>query len=172
MGDDDKRKKYVLKLASNYFKRDAGDFLKSSSSDRELGKFLDDLNTPMLVVNVSQSGESVKLSTDPATISTLSGKSLVFFKPRAEPIRADSMESSVLITSLTESPLDSLFQLVHNLFAPLIKQSAAAKSGGASLDAFDAKLTNNLVDLESNLKVAIRKLETGKWHDSRIMIKC
>lgn len=154
---EDKRKKYVLKLASNFFKREASDFVESSSSDRELSKFLDDLNTPLLVVNVSSNG-GIKLVTDVKTVSSLRGKSLAFYKPRAEVIKPDNMENSILITSLADSPVDTLFHLVHNLYSPVI---ASNRSGSAGPDLYDEKLSNNLADLESNLKVAIRKLESG-----------
>lgn len=152
--EDDKRKKYLFKLASNFFRRDASDFNKAS--DKEVSKFLDDLNTTMLVVNAHN---DVKFATDPKAISSLRGKSLVFYKPRAEAIRPENMESSILITSLADSPVDTLFHLVHNLYAPVIQYQQSQTSRG--LDAADAKLTNNLADLESNLKVAIRKLESG-----------
>ena len=155
---EDKRKKYVLKLASNFFKREASDFLESSSCDRELSKFLDDLNTPLLVVNVSSNG-GIKLVTDVKTVSSLRGKSLAFYKPRAEAIKPDNMENSILITSLADSPVDTLFHLVHNLYSPVIANST--RSGSAGPDLYDEKLSNNLADLETNLKVAIRKLDAG-----------
>jgi dynein heavy chain 2 len=154
--EDDKRKKYLIKLASNFFKRDANDFQKVAS-DKELSKFLDDLNTLVLVVNTNP---DIKFTTDPRTISSLQGKSLVFYKSKAELIRADNIESTVFISSLADSPMDTLFHLVHNLYAPVIQCQQSLSSKG--LDAFDAKLTNNLIDLESNLKVAIRKLESGE----------
>lgn len=154
---DDKRKKYIFKLASNFFKREATEFLDSSSSERETSKFLDDLNTQVLVINVDDG--SIKFATDPKGINGLRGKSLVFYKARAEAIRSDNIENTVLITSLADSPFDTLFNLVHNLYVPVIQYQQSQTSRG--LDAFDEKLSNNLADLESNLKVAIRKLESG-----------
>lgn len=152
---EDKRKKYVIKLASNFFKRDANDFLEASS-ERELTRFLDDINTPLLVVNTNN---GVKFTTDSKSISSMRGKSLVFYKSRAEAIKPDNMENNIMITSLNDSPVDTLFHLVHNLYTPVIQYQQSQTSKG--LDVFDEKLSNNLVDLESNLKVAIRKLDSG-----------
>jgi hypothetical protein len=50
---DDYRKKYVLTTASNYFSRQPDEFLKYSN-EKHLSKFLDDLNTILLVVNVAR----------------------------------------------------------------------------------------------------------------------
>lgn len=153
--EDDKRKKYIFKIASNFFKRDVNDFQKFAS-DRELDRFLDDLNTLILVININR---DIKFVTEPKSIGTLQGKSLVFYKPKEEPIKPDNMENSILISSIVDSPIDTLFFLIHNLYSPVIQYQQSQTSKG--LDAYDAKLTNNLVELESNLKIAIRKLESG-----------
>ena len=69
------------------------------------------------------------------------------------------MKNTLLISSIVDSPVDTLFYLLHNVYSPVIQHQQSHGSKGG--DAFDAKLTNNLVDLESNLKVAIRRLESG-----------
>jgi hypothetical protein len=70
------------------------------------------------------------------------------------------MKSILLISSIVDSAVDTLFYLLHNVYSPVIQHQQSHGSKGS--DAFDAKLTNNLVDLESNLKVAIRRQETGE----------
>ena len=156
MSADDQRRHYILTTAANFFSRDPKEFLRMAD-DRHLGKFLDDLNILMLVINVHK---EITITTKLENINSLKGKSLVFFKAKEEVITPENMKSTVLISSIIDSAVDTLFYLLHNVYSPVIQhqQSHGAKGG----DAFDAKLTNNLVDLESNLKIAIRRSETGE----------
>lgn len=71
------------------------------------------------------------------------------------------MKSNILISSIVDSPVDTLFYLIHNLYSPVIQHQQNQQSS-RGMDVFDAKLTNNLVDLESILKIAIRRQETGE----------
>jgi hypothetical protein len=50
MSGEDLRKNYILTTAANFFSRDQREFFKFSD-DRQLSKFLDDLNLLMLVIN-------------------------------------------------------------------------------------------------------------------------
>ena len=50
---EDYRKTYVLTTAANYFSRKPDDFLKFLN-EKHLTRFLDDLNTIILVVNVAR----------------------------------------------------------------------------------------------------------------------
>jgi dynein heavy chain 2 len=91
-------------------------------------------------------------------MSSLSGRSLVFFKSKQDAITEDNYKSNILISSIVDSPMESLFYLIHNLYSPAIQQSSSSRS---STDVYESKLTNNLVDLESNLKMSIRRAEAG-----------
>lgn len=71
------------------------------------------------------------------------------------------MRSILLVSSIVDSPVDTLFYLIHNVYSPVI-QHQQSLSSSKNTDAYDAKLTNNLADLESNLKIAIRRAETGE----------
>lgn len=85
---------------------------------------------------------------------------MVFFKSKEEVITPENIKNILLISSIVDSAVDTLFYLLHNVYSPVIQHQQSHGSKGG--DAFDAKLTNNLVDLESNLKVAIRRQETGE----------
>ena len=50
---EDFRKKYILTTAANYFSRQPDEFSKYSN-DKHLTRFLDDLNTIILVVNLAR----------------------------------------------------------------------------------------------------------------------
>ena len=93
-------------------------------------------------------------------VSSFQGKSLVFFKSNSETITPDNMKQTIMISSIMDSPIDTLFHLIHNVYAPVIKHQQTLKSKGS--DAFDVKLTNTLTDLESNLRTAIQRLESGE----------
>ena len=64
----------------------------------------------------------------------------------------------MLMSSTVNSPVDTLFYLIHNVYSPVLQyqQMQSTKS-----DALDAKLSNTLADLENNLKTAIRRSEAG-----------
>lgn len=53
MSSEDIRKTYVLSTAANYFGKNPDDFLKFAN-DKNLAKFLDDINTLVLVVTYSK----------------------------------------------------------------------------------------------------------------------
>jgi dynein heavy chain 2 len=69
------------------------------------------------------------------------------------------MKTNILISSIVDSPVDTLFHLIHNVYSPVLQIHQSQNSRGQ--DAYDAKLTDNLADLESNLKIAIRRSEDG-----------
>ncbi len=85
---------------------------------------------------------------------------MVFFKAKSEAISPENMKSNILISSIVDSPVDTLFYLIHNVYSPAIQYQQQSTSKGS--DSLDTKLTNNLIDLEANLKTAIRRLETGE----------
>jgi hypothetical protein len=48
---DDKRKRYILNTAANFFSKDPEDFKQKYAGDKYLSKFLDDLNVLALILN-------------------------------------------------------------------------------------------------------------------------
>lgn len=69
------------------------------------------------------------------------------------------MKTNILISSLMDSPIDTLFHLIHNVYAPVLQAHQSRSFRGS--DNFDTKLTTNLADLESNLKNVIKRSENG-----------
>ena len=155
--EDDVRKDYILTTASNFFAKEPKEFFKKFAADKHVTKFLDDLNVFMLVVNAAS--KEITFTTKFENISGLSGKSLVFFKTSDEAITAENLKKNILISSIIDSPIETLFHLIHNVYAPFLQVHQSQNSRGS--DVFDTKLTNNLADLESNLKSAMKRAENG-----------
>jgi dynein heavy chain 2 len=154
---EDIRKSYILTTAANFFAKDPDNFLKYSDN-KHLTKFLDDLNILILIVNVAS--KEVTITTKLENISSYNGKSLIFYKAKEEAITPENMKTNILISSIVDSPVDTLFYLIHNVYSPAIQYQQQSTSKGS--DALDTKLTNNLIDLETNLKTAIRKSESSE----------
>ncbi len=157
--EDDVRKDYILSTASNFFAKDAKEFSKKFFHDKHLSKFLDDLSVLLLVVNYSS--KEITFTTKFQTGgSEASVKSLIFFKRSEEAITPENMKKNILISSIMDSPIETLFHLIHNVYLPALQVHQSKNTRGT--DVFDTKLTNNLTDLESNLKNAIRRSEVGE----------
>ena len=94
-------------------------------------------------------------------IASFTGNSLIFFKAKSYPeaLTPENIKTNVQISSIVDSPVDSLFHLIHNVYAPVFQLYQSQNS--RSTDAFDAKLSNTLAELETNLKVAIQRTESG-----------
>ena len=80
---------------------------------------------------------------------------MIFFKTSDEAITPENMKKNILISSIIDSPIDTLFHLIHNVYTPVLQ--IHQKQHSRTIDVFDSKLTNNLADLESNLKNVIRR---------------
>lgn len=121
---EDIRKAYILNTAANFFSKDPNEFQKHTS-DKNLVKFLDDLNVLALVVNATR---EVTFTIRLDSIGSLQGKSLVFFKAKEESITPDNMKSNILISSIVDSPVDTLFYLIHNLYSPVIQHQQSQQN--------------------------------------------
>lgn len=69
-------------------------------------------------------------------------------------ITPDNIQEVVLISSILNSPIDSFYHLVHDIYSPVL--SNQQQDGKNTVD---SKLINTLADLETSLKTAIRKLD-------------
>ena len=80
-------------------------------------------------------------------------KTLVFLKVRPDVITPDNMRSSVLVSSLLDSPASSLYHAVHSLYLPaLLGGDGGGKGGG-----LDPKLQSLLGELEAGLGSVVRR---------------
>ncbi|XP_076138461.1 cytoplasmic dynein 2 heavy chain 1 [Alosa pseudoharengus] len=142
---EDIRKRFILTTTANYFG------LKPSSAlsgGRELDNFLDDGNE--FVLAIIKNGKDLQLS-NRIESGDSNEKVLVFFKLRPSVITEENLHQNVLVSSMLESPISTLYQTVRQVFAPvLLKDEKWSKS-------FDPKLQSLLSDLESGLGSVVRQ---------------
>uniref|UniRef100_A0A3B4GDC8 Cytoplasmic dynein 2 heavy chain 1 n=1 Tax=Pundamilia nyererei TaxID=303518 RepID=A0A3B4GDC8_9CICH len=79
---------------------------------------------------------------------------LVFFKLRPTVITEDNLHHSLLVSSMLESPINTLYQAVRQVFAPVLLKDERWRS------AFDPKLAGLLSELELGLGSVVRQSGT------------
>ncbi|RXM28913.1 Cytoplasmic dynein 2 heavy chain 1 [Acipenser ruthenus] len=116
-------------------------------------------STPYHLTINSVGGDYTEHSDYPVDSSDSKDKVLVFFKLRPDVITEDNLHSNVLVSSMLDSPINTLYQAVHQVFAPiLLKDEKWSKN-------FDPKLQNLLSELEAGLGSVVRRSDlnfTGK----------
>ncbi|NWH26647.1 DYHC2 protein, partial [Grus americana] len=151
-GEGDKRKRFISATAANYFGLDpaggAAAVAAGLHSRPELTNFLDDGNEFLLVVQ--HSGTQLTASNK---IEATNSKNnvLVFFKLRPDVITEDNLHSNILVSSMLDSPINTLYQAVRQVFAPvLLKDERWSKT-------LDPKLQKLLSELEAGLSTVLRR---------------
>ncbi|XP_072706738.1 cytoplasmic dynein 2 heavy chain 1 isoform X3 [Ciconia boyciana] len=150
-GEEDKRKRFISATAANYFGLDpavgAAALAAGLRSRPELSNFLDDGNEFLLVVQHS----GTQLTASNKIEDTGSDNVLVFFKLRPDVITEDNLHSNILVSSMLDSPINTLYQALRQVFAPvLLKDERWSKT-------FDPKLQKLLSELEAGLSTVLRK---------------
>ncbi|KAF3823514.1 hypothetical protein GH733_006982 [Mirounga leonina] len=148
-GSGDVRKVFLLTTTQNYFG------LVSEPWDQpltyscpEINNFLDDGNQMLLRVQRTDAGVSFSNAID---FADTKDKVLVFFKLRPEVITDQNLHNNILVSSMLESPINSLYQAVRQIFAPmLLKDQEWSRN-------FDPKLQNLLSELETGLGIVLRR---------------
>ncbi|XP_040514464.1 cytoplasmic dynein 2 heavy chain 1 isoform X1 [Gallus gallus] len=146
--ESDPRKRFISATAANYFGLDPAAAPAALRARPELNRFLDDGNEFLLVVQ--RSGGRLSASNK---IETTDSKNnvLVFFKLRPDVITEDNLHSNILVSSMLDSPLHSLYQAVRQVFAPvLLKDEKWSKT-------LDPKLQKLLSELEAGLSTVLRR---------------
>ncbi len=150
----DSRKDFILATLGNYFGYSPSDGAISHIQDsRELNNFLDDGNCTVLATHAELT-QDVRLIQVYNNIDseTTSDNSLVFYKLQPTVITPDNLHSNVFISSLLDSPFDTLYHSVQKVFAPvLLKDEKWSKS-------IDPKIQVLLTELEAGLGSALRRL--------------
>ncbi|XP_065895029.1 cytoplasmic dynein 2 heavy chain 1-like [Dysidea avara] len=127
----------------------------------ELSAFLDDGNCSVLAARLEftqdvcfiQVYNSFKPSNNAANVVNASGgyNWLIFFKLRPTTINPDNLHSNVIVSSMLDFPIDTLYHSVQKVFGPvLLKDSHWNKT-------IDPKLQSLLVELEAGLGSTLRK---------------
>ncbi|XP_075274100.1 cytoplasmic dynein 2 heavy chain 1 isoform X3 [Opisthocomus hoazin] len=149
-GEADERKRFISATAANYFGLDpaAGALAAGLRSLPELSNFLDDGNEFLLAVQRSGPRLAASNQIEPTDSKN---NMLVFFKLRPEVITEDNLHSNILVSSMLDSPINTLYQAVRQVFAPvLLKDERWSKT-------FDPKLQKLLSELEAGLSTVLRR---------------
>ncbi|TRY83670.1 hypothetical protein DNTS_027964 [Danionella cerebrum] len=152
---EDPRKLFILTTAGNYFMLDSS---SSLSSHRYLDNFLDDGNQCLLVV--TRGSEELQFCNK---LENMEGdrRVLVFFKPHPCVVSEENLHRSVLVSSMLESPISTLYQALRQLYGPVLLQDEKWSQS------FDSKLQLLLTDLESGLGSVLRHAkDSGKRSSS------
>uniref|UniRef100_A0A3B4BEW0 Dynein cytoplasmic 2 heavy chain 1 n=1 Tax=Periophthalmus magnuspinnatus TaxID=409849 RepID=A0A3B4BEW0_9GOBI len=142
---DDVRKKFILTTTSNFF------LLKPPSSlqnNPELNSFLDDANE--CVLSVYNNENDIHMSKTIKGLGNNKQKVLVFFKLQPTVITEENLHQSLLVSSMLDSPINTLYQAVKQVFAPVLLKDERWRA------AFDPKLADLLSELEQGLGSVIR----------------
>ncbi|EDO38992.1 predicted protein [Nematostella vectensis] len=157
MPSGDSRKDFVLTTAANYFGVPISDSAFAEVSDsRELNAFLDDGNSPILAArfDTHQGNKTVELF-DHVEPSDSAEKVIVFFKLQPEVITPDNLHQNVFVSSMLDSPINTLYHSVQKIFAPLLLKDEKWSRN------FDPKLQSLLSELEAGLGSVVRKQNTS-----------
>ncbi|XP_041438616.1 cytoplasmic dynein 2 heavy chain 1 isoform X2 [Xenopus laevis] len=149
-GGGDKRKRYVLSTAHNYLGLPWDGEVPGCA---ELERFLDDGNE--FILSGRKAGTRIQFSNkvDPGETKD---KVLVFFKIRPDVITEDNLYENILVSSMLDSPINTLYQAVKQVYAPiLLKDEKWSKD-------FDPKLQSMLSDLEAGLGTILRRSASGR----------
>eukprot|EP00050_Salpingoeca_kvevrii_P020215 m.95860 g.95860 ORF g.95860 m.95860 type:complete len:4292 (+) comp8765_c0_seq1:164-13039(+) len=111
-----------------------------------VSSFLGDANCAVLA---AINGQPVEFFNELAA-ATGADSAVVFYKQRPVIIDADNVHREVFITTLSDSPVKSLFHSVKSVYAPLLLSSD--KWSGT----FDSRLQSLLTELEQGLGSALR----------------
>ena len=149
----DSRKDFILATVGNHFGYSVSDgAVLHIQSSPELNTFLDDGSCPVLAAH-AELIQGVKLIQvyNKLEVESSTDNWLIFFKLSPSVITPDNLHSNVLVSSLLDSPLDTLYHSVQKVYAPvLLKDERWSKS-------VSPKIQMLLSDLEAGLGSALRR---------------
>uniref|UniRef100_A0A8B9KYT5 Dynein cytoplasmic 2 heavy chain 1 n=1 Tax=Astyanax mexicanus TaxID=7994 RepID=A0A8B9KYT5_ASTMX len=139
----DPRKLFLLNTAANYFSLKPAYSLSTST---ELNTFLDDANQFILVT--SSDGDQLRFFNKVHDWDE--ERVLVFFKLHPCVITEENVSRAVLVSTMLESPVHTLYQTLRQVFNPALLQDEKWSQ------AFDPRLQSLLSELEEGLGSVLR----------------
>ncbi|XP_071126281.1 cytoplasmic dynein 2 heavy chain 1-like isoform X2 [Mytilus edulis] len=159
----DSRKEYVLATTANYFGVAVSDGSISALADsRALNNFLDDGNATVLAGKNEGKRINFYNKVEP---NENKEQVIVFFKIRPDVITPDNLHNNIIVSSMVDSPLNTLYHAVQKVYAPLMLEDGKWSRN------LDPKLQSLISELEAGLGAAMRKQDPsfrgrGKEDDS------
>ncbi|KAI6079846.1 Cytoplasmic dynein 2 heavy chain 1 [Aix galericulata] len=166
----DPRQRFLAATAANYFGLEPAAAAAALRGRPEVAGFLDDGSQALLALR--RSGGRLSAATK---IEATDSKNnvLVFFKLRPDVITEDNLHSNILVSSMLDSPINTLYQAVRQVFAPVLLkingrkivmvQSCESHFLKSSLQdetwskTFDPKLQKLLSELETGLSTVLKR---------------
>ncbi|KAM9321467.1 cytoplasmic dynein 2 heavy chain 1 [Gastrophryne carolinensis] len=145
-GVGDRRKRFLLSTVYTYLGLPV--VAGKEAECPELQRFLDDGSEVLLCARRAGARVVFSNKVDPGDKNE---KVLVCFKIRPDVITEENLHENVLVSSLSDSPVNTLYQSVRQIFAPLLLKDEKWSQK------FDPKLQALLTDLESSLGCVLRK---------------
>lgn len=163
MPSGDSRKDFIVQTTANYFGIPSSDGALAKVLDsKELNAFLDDGNSHVLAAKYdAHQGKKVIEVYNHVEPSDVSEKVLVFFKLQPEVITPDNLHQNVFVSSMLESPVNTLYHSVQKIFAPLLLKDEKWSRN------FDPKLQSLLSELEAGLGSVVRRQDRNAQRSSR-----
>ncbi|KAG8452968.1 hypothetical protein GDO86_004684 [Hymenochirus boettgeri] len=141
----DRRKRFILTTAHNYFGLQWDEQVPECG---ELNRFLDDGNEFILS---GRKDRALVMFSNTVDTGDTKDNVLLFFKIRPDAITEDNLHENILVSSMLDSPIHTLYQAVKQVYAPiLLKDEKWSKD-------FDPKLQGMLSDLEASLGSVLRR---------------
>ena len=143
----------MLTTVGNHFGYAVNDGAVSHiASSQELNSFLDDGSCTVLATH-AELVQGVKLiqSYNQLDVETATDNWLVFFKLSPTVITPDNLHSNILVSSLLDSPLDTLYHTLQKVYTPVLLRDERWNK------TVDPKIQSLLGDLEAGLGSALRR---------------
>ncbi|XP_041357041.1 cytoplasmic dynein 2 heavy chain 1-like isoform X2 [Gigantopelta aegis] len=147
----DSRKNFLLATTANYFSLPVNDGgIQALDKSPALNSFLDDGNVPLLAARNDPRGKRIEF-VNKILPNDNKEQAIVFFKIRPDVITPDNMHSNIIISSMVDSPLSTLYHSVQKMYAPLLLEDG---KWGRNID---PRIQSLLSELEAGLGSAMRK---------------
>ncbi|KAG4054485.1 Cytoplasmic dynein 2 heavy chain 1 [Phytophthora cactorum] len=145
--DGDARRSYLAGLLRGLWAPRNTRLSEDKASQQAVTQFLDDLQCNVLHARLASGSDGICLAnTLEDQESGNNDETAAFLKlHKATPLTPDNMSTSVQLTSALQTPLQSLYQTVHQVYAPLLLRDDAR----ASL--LSQKLKDVLLELDAGL---------------------
>ena len=153
----DSRKDFILATISNFFGYAINDGAISHIVDsKELNNFLDDGNCMVLATHAELTQDLRLIQVYNSVESeTTSDSSLVFFKLQPTTIVPDNVHTNIFVSTMLDSPVDTLYHSVQKVFAPILLKDAKWNKK------VDPKIQMLLTELEAGLGSTLRRFGKG-----------
>ena len=146
----DIRKDFLLTTIANHFGIPLSDSsIKNLLNLPEVNYFLDDGNRTVLI-SILQEDNQIQVYNELHSNSP-NEKYLMFFKVKPEAITLESLHHNVVVSSMFDSPVTTLYHSIKKIYGPLILNSDVSNKS------IDPKLQNLLSELENGLAAYLRK---------------